>query len=136
MYSTMCMCKRTDVHVLLYLEKAVSHKISTLGKMPVCPFSRSVLCSELGRGTEEREGGRGRNLFCIEKNMHRRAVLGELNFQPLGSPYAFLSKCEYSILIAAAVKISPLLFLSLPPTFSANKEATYTIWSNFFLLFL
>lgn len=29
--------------------------------------SRSILCNELGRGTEEKEGGRGRNVFCTEK---------------------------------------------------------------------
>lgn len=59
--------QRTDVHVLLNPDKAVSHKTWILGKMSVCPFSRFILCSERGRGTEERQGGRGRNLFCTEK---------------------------------------------------------------------
>jgi len=67
------MCKRTEVR-LAKSRKSCEPQTSILGKMQLCPFSRSILCSELGRGTEKREGHRGRNFFCAEKNMGRRAV--------------------------------------------------------------
>lgn len=58
-----CGCKRTDARVAKFRKSCEPQNLCS--GINANMFSRSILCSELGRDIKEREGGKGRNL-CTE----------------------------------------------------------------------